>query len=111
LDLYDFPLINQLHSTLFKLFDKYARKKYRCFVSELFENKEAAALVICFRPEGSDRGSPLQYACQYVRIGRDGVQQAILEHKLTESSIRGRLDLELAQFDLNRKNATHSTDQ
>jgi hypothetical protein len=88
LDLYDFPLINQLHSTLFKLFDKYARKKYRCFVSELFENKEAAA-----------------------RIGRDGVQQAILEHKLTESSIRGRLDLELAQFDLNRKNATHSTDQ
>jgi len=110
LDFYDFPFVNQLHSTPFKLFDKYARKKYRCFVSELFENKDAAALVICFRTEGSDRGSPLQCAGQYVRIGRDEVQQAILEHKLSES-IRGRLDLELAQFDLNRKNATHSTDQ
>jgi len=69
----------------FKLLDRYARSRYRCFVAEMFLNDDETHYVVCFRPTGRDKHLPNQYACRYVEIQVEDVRAAARKRMLTDS--------------------------
>ncbi len=48
----------------FEALDEHARKRYRCFVAEMFLSEDQGEYIVCFRPEHAVRGSSDQYACR-----------------------------------------------
>ncbi len=72
------------YSQFFGLLDEYARKKHKCFVSELFLKSSGAHYAACFRSTSSDRNSADRFACQYVEIEWSNIEAALELEKLPD---------------------------
>ena len=70
----------------FRQLDEYARRRYRCFVAEMFPSENHTEYIICLRPVGVTLASSDQYACCYVGIAVADVDAAHGEERLTDST-------------------------
>jgi hypothetical protein len=81
-------------SQLFEVLDHYSRSLHKCFLAEMFLDKDGNEYVLCFRPVGASPDSSGRYACQYVRIGRTEARIASDAKALT-SGIKDKLERQL----------------
>jgi hypothetical protein len=69
----------------FQQLDEYARKRYGCFVAEMFPSENHTEYMICLRTVGVTLASSDQYACRYAGIAVADVDAAHGEERLTDS--------------------------
>ena len=60
--------MEQTETEFFTLLDGHSRRRYHCFLAEMFLDKIKEQYVLCFRPTGGSIDDPSRYACRYIRV-------------------------------------------
>jgi hypothetical protein len=81
-------------SQLFQLLDDYSRAKHKCFLAEMFLDRDGTEYVLCFRPANEGADSAGRYSCRYLRVKLTDAQDMGQTNVLT-AAITDRLDREL----------------
>jgi len=81
-------------SQLFHLLDDYSRAHYKCFLAEMFLDRDGTEYVLCFRPANESPDSACRYSCRYLRVKLTHAQN-MGRTKVLTAAITEELDSEL----------------
>ena len=66
--------MEDFEQTFFALVDGYTRRRYQCFIAEMFPEGVGSRYILCFRPTGVNLETEDRYACRYIKLDADEIR-------------------------------------